>query len=230
MKKTTIAILGAAALAVSLAAGYFFSVGSSTYGMLLGAVGALLLWFLISRMRSSEKKAAKTAWAFEHPAISLAFYSELSRLIDEGKDINAQLRSCGAPQNIVKSVNIGGATRWYYHKDGMPYNEFCADIPAGETPAVSHPNVTAQRTDMQNGKAVHVITVDLYRALWDWGEQHPEKRRYANSMRIAFHGAYKPDTESGGNSYLDKSIESVRSARKANKKKPKKKRRDTDPK
>ena len=107
---------------------------------------------------------------------------------------------------------------------------FLSDIPAGETPAVSHPNVTAQRTDMQNGKAVHVITVDLYRALWDWGEQHPEKRRYANSMRIAFHGAYKPDTESGGNSYLDKSIESVRSARKANKEKPKKKRRDTDPK
>ena len=46
-----------------------------------------------------------------------------------------------------------------------------------------------------------MITVDLERALWDWGNQHPEKRRYANSMRIAFQGVYAPaeNGENGGN-------------------------------
>jgi len=230
MKKTTIAILGGASMLSLLAAGYFFSAGNKNLGIVFGAAAVLLLWFLISRMRADLKKAAQIARAFDHPAVNLAFYGELSRLIDEGRDISPYLRECSAPQNIVKSVNIGGATAWYYHKDGLAYNEFAADFPRDQVPEVKHPYLIAQRTEaLSASKETLILTLDLYRVLWDWGEAHPEKRRYANSMRIAFHGAYTPDEKTGGNTYLDKSIEDVRAARKANKKKPKKKRKPTDP-
>ena len=42
-------------------------------------------------------------------------------------------------------------------------------------------------------------------------------------MRIAFHGAYDTSEGKTDNSFLDKSIEEVRSARRANKKDPTKK-------
>ncbi len=224
MKKITIALLGGGAMAGAVAAAYFFSDGAIDRGVIFGCIGAIFLWFLVSRMRADQRKAAKTAYDFEHPAINLAFYGELSRLIDEGKDINGYLRGCDAPQNIIKSVNIGGATAWYYHKDGAPFDEFCAEFPPGEAPTLKHPNLRDQRVEQLDGKDLHIITVDLYSALWDWGELHPKKRRYSNSMRIAFHGAYQPNGETGGNSYLDMTVEEVRAARKANKKKPKKKR------
>ena len=221
MKKITIAVFGGLAMASALASGYFYSVGVSERGLLFAVIAGILLLLLFVRLRSLRTPAEKAAIAFEHPAMNLAFYGELSRLIDEGKDINGYLRECGAPKNVVKSVNIGGSSTWYYHKDDMPFDEFSAGFPVGEAPSVSHPCVKDQRTEDRGNEVVHIITVDLYRALWDWGEQHPEKHRYTNSMRIAFHGAYDP-AENGGNSYLDKSINDVRAARKANKKKPKK--------
>ena len=192
MKKITIAVFGGLAMASALASGYFYSVGVSERGLLFAVIAGILLLLLFVRLRSLRTPAEKAAIAFEHPAMNLAFYGELSRLIDEGKDINGYLRECGAPKNVVKSVNIGGSSTWYYHKDDMPFDEFSAGFPIGETPSVSHPCVKDQRTEDRGNEVVHIITVDLYRALWDWGEQHPEKHRYTNSMRIAFHGACDP--------------------------------------
>lgn len=223
MKNIIIAVFGGGAMLCGLAAGYFFSQGTQNYGWLFVVIALILLLLLRSRLRAMRTPAEKAAKALEHPAMNLAFYSELSRLIDEGTDINAYLRSCGAPENMIKSVNIGGSSTWYYHRDGAPYDEFCAEFPLGETPFISHPCVKSQRVTDDVSAAVHTVTVDLHRALWDWGEQHPEKRRYANSMRIAFHGAYDTSEGKDDNSFLDKSIDEVRSARKANKKNPNKK-------
>ena len=217
MKKGLIAVLAAAAMLNALAAGYFFSTGSMRRGLVFGVVGVVLLGVMLTKMRPKKKPDPFSAAV--PPAVNLAFYGELNRLIDEGKDISGYLSGCSAPQNIVKSVNIGGATGWYYHRDGMEFNEFAAEYKGFEPPQVKHPHVTAQRTEGNR----HIITVDLYRALWDWGELHPEKRRYANSMRIAFHGAYDAPEDDPGGTYLDKTIEDVRAERKANKKKPKKK-------
>ena len=217
MKKGWIAVLAAAAMLNALAAGYFFSTGSMRRGLVFAVVGLVLLGVMATKLRQKKKPDPFTA--AQPPAINLAFYGELNRLIDEGKDISGYLSGCDAPKNIVKSVNPGGSTGWYYHRDGMAYNEFCAEFTGFEPPAHSHPYITSQRTEGNR----HIITVDLYRALWDWGELHPEKRRYANSMRIAFHGAYKAPENDPDGSFLDKSIESVRSERAANKKNPNKK-------
>lgn len=225
MKKIIIAVFGGGAMLSGLAAGYCFSQNITNYGWLLVVISMILLLILRSRLRAMRTPAEKAAKALEHPAMNLAFYSELSRLIDEGKDINGCLRECGAPKNMVKSVNIGGSSLWYLHKDGYAYDEFCADIPADETSEPKHPYIKSAR--LENG-STRVITVDLDRALWDWGNQHPEKRRYVNSMRIAFQGVYDP-AENGGNSYLDKSIDDIRAARKQTSKKPKKPRKPPDP-
>ena len=224
MKKIYIAVLGGGAMLSALGSVYFFNQGTTNWGALLLVIAAILLLLLFNRLRSLQTPAEKAAKALEHPAMNLAFCGDLSRLIDEGKDISPYLRSCGAPNNMVKSVNIGGSSTWYYHREDTPYDEFRAEFPLGETPFLSHPHIKSQHVadDPGANAAVHTITVDLYRALWDWGEQHPEKRRYVNSMRIAFHGAYDP-AENGGNTYLDKSIEDVRAARKKNKKNPNKK-------
>ena len=222
MKNITIAVFGGGAMLSALAAGYCFSQGIQNFGWLFVVISLILLLLLRSRLRALKTPAEKAEKALQRPAINLAFCGELSRLIDEGKDINGYLRECGAPENVVKSINIGGSTVWYYHRDDCAsFDEFRADYPLGETPFISHPYIKSQHVTDQSDHALHTITVDLYRALWDWGEQHPEKRCYANSIRIAFHGAYKPG-ENGGNSYLDKSIDDIRSARRANKKKPKK--------
>lgn len=218
MKKTIIAVFGGGAMLCGLAAGYCFNQGIANYGWLFTVISLILLLLLRSRLRAMRTPAEKAAKALENPAMNLAFYGELSRLIDEGKDINAYLRSCGAPENMIKSVNIGGSSTWYLHKDGHAYDEFCADVAADE-PEPKHPYITDQR----NEGATRIITVDLNRALWDWGEQHPEKRRYVNSMRIAFQGAYETSEGRTDNSFLDKSIDEVRAARKANKKDPTKK-------
>lgn len=223
MKKTIIAVFGGGAMLCGLAAGYCFSQGITNYGWLFVVISLILLLLLRSRLRAMRTPAEKAAKALEHPAMNLAFCGELSRLIDEGKDINAYLRSCGAPENMIKSINIGGSSTWYYHRDDTPYDEFRADFPLGETPFISHPYVKSQRVTDSADAAVHVVTVDLNRALWDWGEQHPEKRRYVNSMRIAFQGAYDTSEGQTDNSFLDKSIDEVRAARKANKKNPNKK-------
>ena len=218
MKKIIIAVFGGGAMLSGLAAGYCFSQNITNYGWLCVLISMILLLILRSRLRAMRTPAEKAAKALENPAMNLAFYSELSRLIDEGKDINGYLRECGAPKNMVKSVNIGGSSEWYLHKDNQPYDEFSADIPAIDAPAPKHPYIKSSRVE---NNSTRVITVDLERALWDWGNQHPEKRRYANSMRIAFQGVYAP-AENGGNSYLDKSIDDIRAARKKTKKKPKK--------
>lgn len=218
MKKIIIAVFGGGAMLSALAAGYCFNQGITNYGWLCTVISLILLLILRSRLRAMRTPAEKAAKALENPAMNLAFYGELSRLIDEGKDINAYLRTCGAPENMIKSVNIGGSSTWYYHKDGYPYDEFSAEI-ADDSPAPEHPYIKSQRTE----GATRIICVDLNRALWDWGEQHPEKRRYVNSMRIAFHGAYDTSEGKTDNSFLDKSIEEVRSARRANKKDPTKK-------
>lgn len=223
MKKIIIAVFGGGAMLSGLAAGYCFSQNITNYGWLFVVISMILLLILRSRLRAMRTPAEKAAKALEHPALNLAFYGELSRLMDKGKDISGYLRECSAPENMVKSVNIGGSSLWYLHKDGYHYDEFCADIPLGETPDPKHPYIKSSRVEYGT---THVIAVDLDRALWDWGARHPEKRRYANSMRIAFHGAYDP-AENGGNSYLDKSIEDIRSARRKTKKKPKK-RKETD--
>ena len=218
MKKIIIAVFGGGAMLSGLAAGYCFSQNITNYGWLCVLISMILLLILRSRLRAMRTPAEKAAKALENPAMNLAFYSELSRLIDEGKDINGYLRECGAPKNMVKSVNIGGSSEWYLHKDNQPYDEFSADIPAIDAPAPKHPYIKSSRVE---NNSTRVITVDLERALWDWGNQHPEKRRYANSMRIAFQGVYAP-AENGDNSYLDKSIDDIRAARKKTKKKPKK--------
>lgn len=218
MKKIIIAVFGGGAMLSGLAAGYCFSQNITNYGWLCVLISMILLLILRSRLRAMRTPAEKAAKALENPAMNLAFYSELSRLIDEGKDVNGYLRECGAPENMVKSVNIGGSSEWYLHKDNQPYDEFSADIPAIDAPAPTHPYIKSSRVE---NNSTRVITVDLERALWDWGNQHPEKRRYANSMRIAFQGVYAP-AENGGNSYLDKSIDDIRAARKKTKKKPKK--------
>ncbi len=218
MKKIIIAVFGGSAMLSGLAAGYCFSQNITNYGWLCVLISMILLLILRSRLRAMRTPAEKAAKALENPAMNLAFYSELSRLIDEGKDVNSYLRECGAPENMVKSVNIGGSSEWYLHKDNQPYDEFSADIPAIDAPAPKHPYIKSSRIE---NETTRVITVDLERALWDWGNQHPEKRRYANSMRIAFQGVYAP-AENGGNSYLDKSIDDIRAARKKTKKKPKK--------
>lgn len=218
MKKIIIAVFGGGAMLSALAAGYCFNQGITNYGWLCTVISLILLLILRSRLRAMRTPAEKAAKALENPAMNLAFYGELSRLIDEGKDVNGYLRECGAPENMVKSVNIGGSSLWYLHKDNYPYDEFSADIPALDSPAPKHPYIKSARI---KNETTRVITVDLERALWDWGNQHPEKRRYANSMRIAFQGVYAP-AENGGNSYLDKSIDDIRAARKNTKKKPKK--------
>ena len=218
MKKIIIAVFGGSAMLSGLAAGYCFSQNITNYGWLCVLISMILLLILRSRLRAMRTPAEKAAKALENPAMNLAFYSELSRLIDEGKDVNSYLRECGAPENMVKSVNIGGSSEWYLHKDNQPYDEFSADIPAIDAPAPKHPYIKSSRIE---NETTRVITVDLERALWDWGNQHPEKRRYANSMRIAFQGVYAP-AENGGTSYLDKSIDDIRAARKKTKKKPKK--------
>ena len=218
MKKIIIAVFGGSAMLSGLAAGYCFSQNITNYGWLCVLISMILLLILRSRLRAMRTPAEKAAKALENPAMNLAFYSELSRLIDEGKDVNSYLRECGAPENMVKSVNIGGSSEWYLHKDNQPYDEFSADIPAIDAPAPKHPYIKSSRIE---NETTRVITVDLERALWDWGHQHPEKRRYANSMRIAFQGVYAP-AENGGNSYLDKSIDDIRAARKKTKKKRKK--------
>lgn len=218
MKKIIIAVFGGSAMLSGLAAGYCFSQNITNYGWLCVLISMILLLILRSRLRAMRTPAEKAAKALENPAMNLAFYSELSRLIDEGKDVNGYLRECGAPENMVKSVNIGGSSEWYLHKDNQPYDEFSADIPAIDAPAPKHPYIKSSRVE---NNSTRVITVDLERALWDWGNRHPEKRRYANSMRIAFQGVYAP-AENGGNSYLDKSIDDIRAARKKTKKKPKK--------
>ncbi len=218
MKKIIIAVFGGGAMLSGLAAGYCFSQNITNYGWLCVLISMILLLILRSRLRAMRTPAEKAAKALENPAMNLAFYSELSRLIDEGKDVNGYLRECGAPKNMVKSVNIGGSSEWYLHKDNRPYDEFSADIPSIDAPAPKHPYIKSSRVE---NNSTRVITVDLERALWDWGNQHPEKRRYANSMRIAFQGVYAP-AENGGNSYLDKSIDDIRAARKKTKKKPKK--------
>lgn len=231
MKKLWIALLGVLAIASALAAGYFLNSGNLPRGLLFLAISLALLGAMVARMRSpQDRKANPILGANDPPAINLAFYGELNRLIDEGKDISGYLRGCDAPQNIVKSVNIGGATRWYYHRDNMPFDQFSAEIPHDETAQIVHPYVKEQRVDAGTLTDIQYITVDLYRALWDWGEKNPSKRRYANSMRIAFHGAYQPSAQTGDNNYLDKTIEQVRAERKANKKKPKKEKnkKDTD--
>ena len=218
MKKIIIAVFGGGAMLSGLAAGYCFSQNITNYGWLCVLISMILLLILRSRLRAMRTPAEKAAKALENPAMNLAFYSELSRLIDEGKDVNGYLRECGAPKNMVKSVNIGGSSVWYLHKDSRPYDEFSADISAIDAPAPKHPYIKSARVE---NNSTRVITVDLERALWDWGNQHPEKRRYANSMRIAFQGVYAP-AENGGNSYLDKSIDDIRAARKKTKRKPKK--------
>lgn len=218
MKKIIIAVFGGGAMLSGLAAGYCFSQNITNYGWLCVLISMILLLILRSRLRAMRTPAEKAAKALENPAMNLAFYSELSRLIDEGKDVNGYLRECGAPENMVKSVNIGGSSEWYLHKDNQPYDEFSADIPAIDAPAPKHPYIKSSRVE---NNSTRVITVDLERALWDWGNRHPEKRLYANSMRIAFQGVYAP-AENGGNSYLDKSIDDIRAARKKTKKKPKK--------
>lgn len=230
MNKGLIALFGGAAMALALTAGYFFNAGNSQRGMLFGAIALIFTALMISRMRAGQKKKGYVPRPDEPLAINPAFYGELNRLIDEGKDINGYLRDCDAPRNIVKGVNIGGGTRWYYHKDGLEFDEFCAELPHAEVEEIKHPYITSQRVEREAGSEIaeQIIKVDLYRMLWDWGEHNPKKRRYANSMRIAFHGAYNSSGESGGNSYLDMTIEQVRAARKANKKKPKKQRRKSD--
>lgn len=224
MNKFLIALFGGGGMACALAAGYFFSEGNALRGMLFAVLALGLALLMLSKMFGREHKTDLTPQSAEPPAINPAFYGELSRLIDEGKDINGYLRECDPPNNIVKSVNIGGATRWYYHKDGLKYNEFAAELPHGEEAEFEHPYVLDRRVEAGEETDTHIITVDLYRVLWDWGDKHPGMHRYANSMRIAYHGAYKPDEE-GDTSILNKTIEEVRAERKANKKKPKKQRR-----
>lgn len=232
MKRSYIALLSIPALFGALAAGYYFNMGSVKLGVLFTVISVVLL--LILFMLSSSAKRAEQNRSADYrgritrdvPSINLAFYGELSRMIDEGKDTTAYLSRCGAPSNMIKSVNIGGATLWYYHKDDMAYDEFCADYPRGEAHEIKHPYLKAQRIETSDSADVHYITVDLYRALWDWGEKHPEKKKYANSMRMAFQNALtRKSEEDDGGSYLDKTIEEVRAARKAYKKDPTKKKR-----
>ncbi len=221
MKKSTSVILGGAAILTALLSGYFFSQDATSRGLLFGVIAVVLLLVLYSRIRSSNNPSRSTR--SHEPPMNLAFYGELNRLIDEGKDIGGYLRKCGAPQNIVKSVNVGGGTVWYLHKDGTPFDEFRAEFPHGEVPEYRHPYIKTQCTQEGTMTDVHIITVDLYRALWGWGEAHPQKKRWSNSMRLAFHGAYTHPEDAPDETFLDKTIEEVKAARKANKKNPEKK-------
>ena len=234
MKKSMIALLGGLAVVGVLAGGYCLMQGNLAFGILFCAVAVVMAITLFANMNREEEEYVQESGessAGERvpttrssaPAVNLAFYSDLSRLIDEGKDISGYLRGCGAPKNIVKRVNPGGTTAWYYHKEGLGFDEFSADFPHGEVPRFTHPNIKEQRIEPYGASDVHILKLDLYRALWDWGEIHPEQRRYTNSMRMAFHGAYKPNDDDD-NSFLNKSIDEVKAQRKANKKKPKKKR------
>lgn len=228
MKKPMIAIVGGAAMLSALMAGYFLSQGQMTRGLVFAIFSVILMMVLFVGMRTRQQESDPATPRSRYTrtgapvAMNLAFYGELNRLIDEGKDISGYLRTCNAPQNIVKSVNIGGATAWYYHKDGMGFNVFCAEFPHGEVPTLSHPHIKDQHLEAGDGLDTHYITIDLYRALWSWGEAHPQKKRYSNSMRLAFHGAYQVQG-SDDNSFLDKTIEEVKAERKANKKDPDKK-------
>lgn len=221
-------VMGGAAMLSALLAGYFLSQGMTMRGLVFGVFSAILLMILLIGMRTRQQgnntavPRSRYTRTGAPVAMNLSFYGELNRLIDEGKDISGYLHTCGAPQNIVKSVNIGGATAWYYLKDGMRFNEFCAEFPRGEAPTLSHPHIKEQHVESGDMTDTHYITVDLYRALWSWGEAHPQKKRYSNSMRLAFHGTYQVQG-SDDNSFLDKTIEEVKAERKANKKDPEKK-------
>lgn len=238
MKKHIVLLLAAPAMIGALAAGYFFSQGNSKLGVLFILIAAAMLIVLLALSNASKpikapKQKSETAYSGrlsrDIPVINLAFYGELSRLIDENRDTGAYLRSCGAPQNIVKSVNIGGATQWYYHRDGTEYNEFCADYERGKAQRITHPYLKDQRIEDNGSGDTHCITVDLYRALWDWGAKHPEKKKYANSMRLALIGSYSQSEGHEDASFLDKTIEEVKAERKTFKKDPtKKKNRNKD--
>lgn len=231
MKKSHILLLSVPALLGALGAGYFFSRGDVKKGVLFAVISGVLLLVLLALSNASKRPGQDPPSAYagrltrDVPSINLAFFSGLSRLIDEGKDTGEYLRGCDAPRNMIKSVNIGGATTWYYHRDDMEFDEFRADFAPGEACEITHPYLKAQHIETTGDADIHYITVDLYRALWDWGEKHPEKKKYANSMRMAFQGAYTQKSDDENSSFLDKTIEEVKAERKAFKKNPNKKKR-----
>lgn len=235
MKKTYLALLSVGALLCAMASGFFFNQNAPKRGAVFAVLaGILLLMLLAGYLLNRQKEAARkknpqtlSTRSAEPPALNISLYSELNRLIDETKDINPYLRGCGAPGGIVKSVNVGGTTNWYTHKGDLSYNEFSADYPHDGVPKVSHPCIVHQETvTSEDGSTdTHVLRIDLNKLLYEWGQKHPQKRKYMNVIRMVLNESLIQDTPTDENSFLNKSIEEVRAIKKAYKKDPTKKKR-----
>ncbi|GEM_PF-5888955 len=235
MKKIYLVLLSVGAMICAMAAGFFFNQSAPKRGAVFAVLaGILLLMLLAGYLLNRQKEAARkknprtlSTRSAEPPALNIALYSELNRLIDETKDINPYLRGCGAPGGIVKSVNVGGTTNWYMHKGDLLYNEFAADYPHGEIPKVTHPCIQSQRTVTSDDGATdtHILKIDLNKLLYEWGQKHPQKRKYMNVIRMVLNESLIQDTPTDENSFLNKSIEEVRAIKKAYKKDPTKKKR-----